>query len=353
MLENLLSVLIIFLELAPVVFVFIVIARIMYKNSKARADVSLGGLIFSWVFFAFYALAFSSLFVFPIFGKKEWMKYSFIAIVGSLVFILLVGLILALVNKYNIKHREKFNVQAKLVGAVEKKSVSIAQTGMSPQNINLYSLLFEYNDGDEVKTCTSVKLYTLAQIAYLKRNNDYINISVYKNICELHDAVEVGGTTYDVEDIKDLKITSIESSGSEIYYTEIFAGLVFTVPIFLGSLLAGLINIDVNPTISLVMFAMGLFTIAIPLLVVIPRCKRLINTNKHGEESFAVDFELVGRTNTHGTYCVISYSYETEHGLKKKKEHVTLDKYGKIEALQRLPIKVYKNMAVIDVNKIV
>lgn len=353
MLGNVIGVIILIVEMLPFVAVFAIIGYIMYKNSKSRTDVPLYGLIFSWVFFAFYAITFGSIIIFPIFGKKKWSLISFGVLAGSLALLILGYFISNAYKKHQLKHRQTKRVRAKLVGAIERQSTSRKMTGREPVSKNYYSLVFEYEEDGIKKTCTSVKLYRLSQVAYINSLNEEIYIEVYKNTCEPEIDTSLAPTTYDLQDIQDLKISSIEALGSAQNYIEIFATLVFTIPIFMATTLASIILWKNSTTVAIITLIIGLLAIFVPILFVIPYCRKKILITKNGIECEALEFENIGMTNSLGTYCNIKYSYEMEDGkIKTKTERVLLNDYGKIKQLNRLPIKIYKNSATIDLDKL-
>lgn len=352
MAENIIKMLILLLELLPMVFVFSIIGYGMYKSSKNR-DVSLGGLIFSWILFAFYALTFSSIIVFPIFGKKHLSIISFGVLAATIAFMIAMSFVANAYKKHQLKHRQTKRVQAKLIGAIERRSSSLRITGREPVSKNYYSLLFEYEEDGVKKTCTSAKLYHLSQVAYINSLDEQIYIQVYKNTCEPEIDTSFAPTNYDLKDIENLKISSIESFGTSQNYITIFATLVFTIPIFMATTLASIILWKNSTTVAIITLIMGLLAIFVPILFVIPYCRKKILITKNGIECEALEFENVGMTNSLGTYCNIKYSYEMENGkIKTKTERVLLNDYGKIKQLNRLPIKIYKNSATIDLDKL-
>lgn len=352
MLGKIISMLILIVEFLPIIFVFSLIGWIMYKNSKNRPDISIGGLIFSWAFFAFYAITFCSINVFLILGKKDWAIISFIILASSLALIISMYFIGNSLKKHQLQHRETKIVQGKLVGAIEQMSTSSKATGREPRSNNFYSLVFEYEEDGIKKICTTNKLYRLSQVAYLNKQAETITIEVYKKVCDIEMDITTSPDNYDLEDIGNLKISSMESMGSSQHYIEIFATLVVTVPIFIATTLASLVLWKNSQTIAVVTLMMGLIAILVPAVVVIPYCRRKIKTSKYGMETFALDFINVGKTIAGGTYCDIKYTFVTNYGIKTKKERVTIDYYGKIKNLNKLPIKVYKEWAVIDLNRI-
>ena len=352
MVGNIIAMLILIVKFLPIIFVFSLIGWFMYKNSKNRKDVPIGGLIFSWVFFAFYAITFCSIFVFPIFGKKDWVIISFIVLASSLALIISMYFIGNAIKKHQLKHRETKIVQAKLVGAVEKMSTSRTATGRDPRSNNFYSLVFEYEEEGVKKICTTNKLYKLSQVAYINKKNETTTIKVYKKVCEIEMDTTLAPADYDLEDLENLNIASMESMGSSQHYIEIFATLVVTIPIFIATTLASIVLWQNSTTVAILTLIMGLLTVLVPAVAVIPYCRRKIKVLKNGVETFALEFANVGKTFVRGTYCDIKYSFETENGVKIKRERVTIDTYGKIKNLNKLPIKVYKNWAAIDLDKL-
>ena len=352
MLEKIITMLILIVEFAPIIFVFSLIGWMMYKNSKNRRDVSIGGLIFSWIFFAFYAITFCSIIVFPIFGKKDWAIISFIVLASSLALIISMYFIGNAIKKHQLKHRETKIVQAKLVGAVEKMSTSRTATGRDPRSNNFYSLVFEYEEEGEKKICTTSKLYRLSQVAYINKQSETVTINVYKKVCDIEMDTTLAPADYDLEDLENLNIASMESIGSSQHYIEIFATLAFTIPIFIATTLASVVLWQNSTIIAVITLIMGLLAVFIPIIAIVPYCKRKIKIAKKGVETFALEFENVGKTYVKHTYCDIKYSFETDNGVKTKRERVNIDAYGKIKNLNKLPIKVYKNWAVIDLNRL-
>lgn len=352
MVGNIIAMLILIVEFLPIIFVFSLIGWFMYKNSKNRRDVPIGGLIFSWVFFAFYAITFCSIIVFPIFGKKDWAIISFIVLAASLALIISMYFIGNTIKKNQLKHRETKIVQAKLVGAVEKMSTSRTSTGTDPRSNNFYSLVFEYEEEGVKKICTTNKLYRLSQVAYINKQNETTTIKVYKKVCDIEMDTTLAPVDYDLEDIKNLNISSMETIGSSQHYIEIFATLVFTIPIFIATTLASIMLWQNSTTVAILTLMMGLIAVFVPAVAVIPYCRRKIKVSKNGVETFALEFANVGKTFVRGTYCDIKYSFETKKGVKTKRERVTIDAYGKIKNLNKLPIKVYKNWAAINLDKL-
>lgn len=197
------------------------------------------------------------------------------------------------------------------------------------------------------------KLYTLSQVAYINKLKETTTITVCKNICEVEAHIPVDPPSYDLEDIKDLKISRIESVGNTVqYYIEIFAALAFAIPTFIIILLTTLVTWGNNQIASIGIMSLGLVSIILPTIIIFYICRIRIKVIKYGAEIYALEFANVGKTNAVATYCDIRYSYETSKGIKTKKERVTMDVYGIIKQIKRLPIKVYKNWAIIDIDKI-
>ena len=352
MIINPITLFVLFLELIPVIFVLTFIGLLMYKTSKNRTDLGTGELIFSWVFFAFYALTFSSIIVFLTLGKKDWALIGFIILALSIVALILIFFIGSALKKHKLKYMESHIVQGTLIGAVEKMSTSSSVTGREPQNKNYYALVFEYEDEGVLKTCTTTKLYTLPQIAYINREYKTLTLKAYKNICDIETNTGLAPTEYDLNDIKDLNISSTESIGSAIFYIEIIATLIATIPIFIITTLTSMSLWNSSTAVAIIILIIGILALVIPATTVIPHCYHNIMINKHGIEAFAVEFINDGITHTHDTYYNIKYTYKTDNGLKTKHERVTADNYGKVKNLKKLPIKVYKNRAMIDINKL-
>ena len=352
MLGKIITALILIVEFAPIIFVFSLIGWFMYQNAKNRKDVSIGGLIFSWVFFAFYALVFCGTILFMIFGKKKLALLGFITIFASILLLLIIYMFTEFGKKRKLKHRETKVVQAKLVGAVEKISTSRTATGREPKSNNFYSLVFEYEEEGEKKICTTSKLYRLSQVAYINKQSETVTINVYKKVCDIEMDITLAPADYDLEDLENLNIASIESMGSAQNYIEIFATLAVTIPIFIATTLASVVLWQNSTLIAVITLIMGLIAVFVPIMAVVPYCKRKIKIAKNGVEAFALDFANVGKTYVRHTYCDIKYSFETDNGVKTKRERVNIDVYGKIKNLNKLPIKVYKNSAVIDLNRL-
>lgn len=351
--QKFIELLILIIEMLPFIFGFSVVGYIMYNNSKGRVDVSIKGMVFSWSFFAFYVLDFGSIFIFFLFGKKLWGIISSIVLVASLVLLIAIHFIKGAINKRKIKVGERKTVQAKLIGAVEEQSKSRTMTGAEPKSENYFSLVFEYLDDGKKQICTTNKLYTLSQVAYINKLKEIPTITVCKNICEVEDYIPMYPPSYDLEDIKDLKISRIESvSNTAQYYIEIFAVLSFTIPTFITMFLTSLVTWGNDQFVSIGIMSLGLVSIILPTIIIFYICRIRIKVIKYGAETYALEFANVGKTNAVATYCDIKYTYETSKGIKTKKERVTMDVYGIIKQIKRLPIKVYKKWAIIDIDKI-
>lgn len=333
----------------PLVFVISVIGWIIYRISKARDDLSIGEKIFSWIFFVFYVLVFcSALFFRDVkIGEITWGLVGFIVLALSIALLFLIHFVVNTIKKHQLKHRETKIVQAKLVGAVEKSSSSVIVPGREPRINNFYALVFEYEENGKKKSCKTNKLYRLPQIAYIKKQSETTTISVYKNVCEIEmDTITVSTDyNYDLEDLKDLKISSIESIGSAQYYLEIFAILAFSIPALI-EILVYLVQWKAF-NLNSILFLIAGINLVIFVVKVILMCYRKIKALKYGLETFALEFN-VGSVKR----CYIKYTFETARGIKMRKERVTIDAYGKIKILNKLPIKVYKNWAVIDLDKL-
>lgn len=349
--ENIIRMIILIVELFPVAFVFAIIGFYMYKNAKKRIDVSVKGHVFSWIFFALYTFIFMGTIGCLIFGKRTLALIGFVTIFASLILLAVVGTVIDFKKKSSLKQKT-YIVMGKLIGASEKKSFSRKSTGMEPISFNYYSLIFEYNINGKVKRGVTKSLYTLSQIAYLNSLGGEISLKANNNICELNTDFEVKSVDCVPNDFKNSKISSIETSGTFMYYIEIFATLAFTIPIFIATTLASIMLWQNSTTVALITLFMGLLAVFIPIVAVIPYCRRKIKIAKQGVETFALDFANVGKTYATGTYCDIKYTFETDNGVKTKRERVTIDAYGKIKNLNKLPIKVYKNWAAIDLDKL-
>ena len=350
--KNILELLGIVIEILPVCAVFIVIGFFMYKNSKDRVDVSLGGLIFSWVFFALFAFAFGSTVVFIMLNKKEFLPIGFGIIVGSIVLLICIHLITNAIRKHQLNSSKAKIVKAKLIGAIEKKSTSRTMTGQAPVTKNYYSLLFEYEDNGIKQICTTNKLYLMNQVAYINKSNNTFDIKAYKKICDIDIDTSNAPDYYNLEDIQNLKINGMSSAGSSQNYIEMFATLVVTIPILVLTTIFSILYWSKSTTIAIISLLLGFIAIALPILMLIPYCKRKSLIAKQGKETFASQFQSMGTTYNSGTYCSIKYSYETDNGVITKKERVTMENYSKIKNLEKLPIKVYKNWATIDLDKL-
>jgi len=156
------------LMLPIVLFVFIIIGISIYKSSMKRKDVSIWGVIFSWLFLAFYALTFFATIIFSFLGNEKWMMICLSVLAITLLSLILISVISGAIKKYQIKHFSKL-VQGKLVGAVEKSSTSIEATGREPISRNYYSLVFEYEEGGQKKICLTNELYQLPEVACINK----------------------------------------------------------------------------------------------------------------------------------------------------------------------------------------
>ncbi|MGN1258745.1 MAG: hypothetical protein ACI4T8_00690 [Christensenellales bacterium] len=350
--ENIITILILIVQFLPIIFVFSLIGWIIYKILKDRIDVSIAESIFSWLFFGFYAMAFCLTIIFLAFGKKIWSLISFILLAVSLLLFALIDFIVNRIKKHQLKHRETKIVQAKLVGAVERVSTTKTLTGREPRSNNLYSLVFEYEEKGKKKICTTNNLYKLSQVAYINKQREAITIKVDEKTCDIEMDISMAPVDYDLEDISNLKITSNESTGSSQYYIEIFATLAISIPFFIITTLSSLVLWKNSETYAFVILIIGVVAVLVTDVATILYCRRKIKISKYGVEAFALDFANVGKTYANGTYCYIKYTFETKNGIKTKKERVTIDAYGKIRNLNKLPIKVYKNLVAIDLDRI-
>lgn len=330
--EKIITILILIAQLLPMIATCSIIGWIMHKASKDRKDVRLGGLIFSWLYFAFYVTLCCSIVIFRHFDKEAWSNISVIILVLSLVLLILIAFIGSALTNYHLNHGETKIVEGKLIGAVEKMSTSTRRTGREPVANNFYSLVFEYEEEGIKKICTTNKLYKLSQVAYINEKSKNTIIRVYKNICALEMDMPVVSDNYDLEDIKNLKISSMGAMGSSQHYIEIFATLAFTIPIFVVTTLIGLMLWEDSASIAAVTLIIGLVIVFVPVIVMIPHCRRKIKITKYGVETFALSFglDLKNSTPTTSSYCIIEYSFQTNDGIKIAKERVTIYTYGKI-----------------------
>ena len=340
--------------LLPVAAVIGAIGYLMYKSSLKRKDVSLAGHIFSWLIFIFYGLNICGALVFAAIGKKLWCLICFCVVAGTLLCLIAGYFISSAVKKRLLKTRATKLVSAKLIGAVEKKSTSSSGNGIVTSVKHYYSLMFEYQEEGEKKICTTAQLYEMPEIAYLNKNFKVFNINVYKKICLLDIDVSMADRTYSSGDIDNLEISSITPSGTDQNYMEVFLTLSFIVPVFIVGILMGISCLEASLWGAIISMVCGALVLLVPTIVVAVGCSRKIAVAKKGRENYALNFKVDSTLRAdRGTRYYVNYTFEVEDGIKNKRESITEDCYGKIKILDKLPIKVYHNKAIVDLDRIV
>lgn len=216
------------------VFVFVMIGKTIYQNSKRIKNVSRLETIFSWAFFAFYAITFFATIVFMSFGNVKWSLICFGTIVASIVLPLLIGGISNAIKKHKSKKTKTRGnlggvvtnrvtmlnsesivdndgtelVLGKLVGAYLQAPSLKEIIGREPINTSYYSLVFEYEENGGIDICSTKNGYTLSEIAYINKYYKTSYIKVNKSYCEININVTSAPKSYDLKDIEDLKISN-------------------------------------------------------------------------------------------------------------------------------------------------
>lgn len=341
---------------APILFVFTLITLFIVHNTKTMQDVPLYGKIISWVFYIIFVAAFLLGWFAP---NKKLQIIAFICGVADFALFLLIFGVSQAIKKSRYKNCVKFTTTGTIVSATMTRSIDKQTTGTEPFIKTYYNLKIKYLDKDgQTKFATSIKDYTLSEIAYLN-SFPYLNLTVGIGYCEIDADTSIAPPTYNQKDLDGIDIHNLNEVGStnkkginfNIYIIGKCACLVFVAPIILLMILIAINNITTNLPISLGCLAVAIVC-SFTIIKIWRYCTVSNNILKKGEECYAISFKPAGITTSNSTYYNVNYEYEINGKTKVKTERVLPQIYEKVKHIDKLPIKIYKNKATIDIDRI-
>lgn len=287
---------------------------------------------------------------------------------------LIVGfIIISLVFKYQLRliRDKKLNdsnniVNGKIIYIKEVRVVTDLSESRYKKTKSKYKIAFEYLDsyGNKNK-CFTHDSYTLEEIDDIKGVNDILKITVVGKLCKINEEFlyeQKDTTKYNNDsfigdnsqqnEIKNLKNIPIHKMGGNksmtIYYRNIFFWIV---AIILFSALPFRF-LDSSYTYFFTIIGCALFIIILSIKEIIKNFI-VIRVYKKGEETCAIKFDFKCKRTRRKVEYFIVYAYKTEKGIvREKRQEVPVNIYQNIRYIETLPIKVLKNEASIDIEKI-
>ena len=282
-----------------------------------------------------------------------------------------VSLVRKLLNANHTRHLE--NIVKTQDGYLTKGTLIARELVLSREGVDecnelvirkFYKVGFEYvwKDGKTYK-CECVDTFEQKDTDVMIWLNDNVDIMVYNNKCC---TIETNLEDYYNEDVNsvDLSQRNIQESRNDASASFAFRGSTFmatgVMDIF-GVFFLGIAALDMIQNNTIVRVSIVLAMVGFVLLFVgsntIYKGFVTKQTLKHGVEAEAEGFtydEVSGDTLKEGKYYRIIYSYELPNGkIIDTFEYVGGCHYVLITRLETLPIRIYKNHATIDTNKLI
>ena len=334
-------------------FFFIVIAIYSGKNNQSTRKF---GKIMSWLILAIFFIIIDATIILSALGYRTLGIIGFGLIAFYIVSLIIMVLISNAIKKNRYKKFPKHKEKGKIIAAIMDISKEIRATGREPKYITFYRIKIEYKDNNNDKhSVESMKTYTLEQIAYLN-SYKHIPIMVADKYCEIVETdLSNVPETYDDSDLQNIEIDNngkfsvIDESFSDRskltteQWGAVLCGVIFGLQPFVRGIVA-----NYRP-----MLIVGVIVLVLTICIII-KCQKMKNALDKGELTFATEFKNAGITNAIDTFYDIVFKYRDNSGrIRMQTERVLGPDYEKIKLVKKLPIKVYKKSAKIDMDRII
>ncbi len=319
----------------------------IFKNKKLNIPILLVALAL-WIFFG--------VMVYKCVTMGNSLFITFSVFVGILALLFTVAFFTAVFKPSNKAALDKGNdVTATIVNYYRDNGNDYEE----PNSNSTYLVVLEYmDDNGQLKRTSPLQSFTGKEVAYLQKKEKF-SVHVYKNTCVINEDLS-GVETSDLAPVKPKPkqepVPVEEMSDSHIGRTFKFylKRLIIYCIIDFAAILIGILC---RRSLRLYLFPISIiFAVSLVFLIIQTiKCSRQTITAKYGKRVTAIKFSCKIKHLKSGNYSHnISFTFKTESGKEKvSTTKVSNSQYEQTLKINKLPIIVYKNSAVVDFARLV